>query len=390
MNQYTERFRATLLDVVEEQRNVKPHRGSKSAFWNSVRAAMAQQFPKTTMSNESLRSLYRRLTDPNVTVITKRKDDQRMGRVTIEDRLLNEIKSKRALDYLCKQFGVEQDTILAAVAKLQIGAHRGVTVWEENGVVFVQNITKPRTVTAETDLSHLVDGNVISFAVVSDTHFGSSTAARSGLQRFYDYVVALGINTVLHVGDLSDGYYSNRPTSIMEQDAVGFQGQLNMLVKEYPRRDGVVTYAISGNHDATYTRQGFANIGETLGQLRDDIVYLGHNYAKVWLTDKIDISLIHPVDGSSYSLTHKLQQTIERNLHRRSKLMFQGHYHKMAFIKFRGVYGWAVPSFQHKTQFMLDNNLESEVGGLIITLKLDSNGEILTVNTEYVDYSEGV
>lgn len=386
MSKYSEHFRTTLLDVVEVRRKAIPN-GSKEAYWNYVLQVMQEKFPKDNLSEHGLRSLYKRLTNPRVRKITRRKDDARVGRIKLEDRLLPLIKHKRSLAYVAGELEVSTDKILSAVAKLQIGSYRGVTVWEESGTIYIQNITKPRTVTSETDLSHLMSGNSVTFAVVSDTHFGSNKTAHKSLSNFYDYVQSLGIQTVLHVGDLSDGYYSNRPTSLMEQDAIGFQSQLNMLVKDYPRREGITTYCISGNHDATHSRNGFANIGESLGMMRDDIIYLGHNYAKVWLTDKLDVSLIHPTDGSSYSITHKLQQVIERNTSRRSKLMFQGHYHKMAFIRFRDIYGWAVPSFQRQTDFMQDNNLTSEVGGLIITVKLNDNGDILSVNTEYVDYN---
>jgi hypothetical protein len=55
-----------------------------------------------------------------------------------------------------------------------------------------------------------------------------------------------GVSKVLHIGDLTDGWYQHRATSIFEQTAVGFTNQLNYFVKRYPRVGKIKTYAITG------------------------------------------------------------------------------------------------------------------------------------------------
>jgi DNA polymerase II small subunit/DNA polymerase delta subunit B len=68
--------------------------------------------------------------------------------------------------------------------------------------------------------------------------------------------------------------------------------------------------------------------------------------------------------------------------------MLVGHYHKQLKMKYKGVHGYLVPSFQHQTGFMEDNNLTSEVGGLILTIKFDKDGNIATISTEEVNYEK--
>jgi predicted phosphodiesterase len=222
--------------------------------------------------------------------------------------------------------------------------------------------------------------------VVSDTHFGSTFTAEQELHSFYELLKSKGVSKVLHIGDLTDGWYQSRATSIFEQTAVGFSNQLKYFVSHYPKIKGITTYAITGNHDQTHMFNGGANIGEIVAQLRDDIIYLGHNHAYFKISDKVKISLIHPVDGSSQALSYKIQQVIDRNPQKKAEIMLIGHYHKTASVFYKGSWGYLVPSFQHKSSFMNDNNLVSDVGGMILTIKLNKDGSLQSLATEYVMY----
>jgi hypothetical protein len=132
-------------------------------------------------------------------------------------------------------------------------------------------------------------------------------------------------------------------------------------------------------------RNGFANIGEAISNRRDDMIYLGHNFAQIDIHPDVTLGLIHPTDGSTNTMSLKLQQIISKNQKRRSDIMLVGHYHKSVAIKYMGVYGYMVPSFQHQTPFMEDNNLTSDVGAMIFTVKV-INGEIRTITTEYIAF----
>lgn len=132
-------------------------------------------------------------------------------------------------------------------------------------------------------------------------------------------------------------------------------------------------------------RNGFADIGEAIDMRRDDLVYMGHNFAKIDLAENLSISLIHPTDGISRNFNNKIRDIIDRNAARRADLMFIGHYHKLAMLKHQDVYGYVVPSFQKQTSFMADNNLDSLVGGMIVTVNFNELGDISSVATEIIE-----
>lgn len=354
--------------------------------WENITYQMNALYPECKGTKEKWRSLYRwkfneRFQEQRDQAI-QRRDDKRMNRFELEERLLAQLKVKRGMSYLLYKLGETETDILATVTVLQSKGY-SIKVWTEDDEVYLQNIPDPHQ-PGEADHRDRNITRTLKIAIVSDTHMGSKMEALDELEQFYQYVAEEGITAVYHVGDISDGWYTNRPTSIFDQHAVGFQDQLNYIVRSYPKHEGVTTYLITGNHDYTHLRNGGANIGEVLSHYRKDIVYLGHNFARVKLTDFLSLSMIHPTDGSTCALSHRLQRIIDSNQVRRSDIMVVGHYHKTLHMVYKGVHGFLLPSFQHQTPFMADNNLTSDVGGLILTIKLNQLGEMVRMNSEFV------
>ena len=372
---YTDEMRRHLDNVVKVNKAISPHN-----LWNNVTNAFNERFD-TNLSRDAIRLQWRKQNHKTL-VPQLAKQAQERNLTTLRDLLLSKIKSKRDLSLLAHELSVTVDAILLEVSRLQLNGYRGVTVWQEQGKMFIQNVITKGSSQNIRDLPTFA--KTIRIGVVSDTHIGNKNFDRCALDYLYDYFDELGIKTVLHVGDMTDGWYTNRPTSILEQDAIGFDQQLAMTVDVYPRRQGIKTYFISGNHDFSHSRNGMASIGDAIESKRDDMVYLGHNFAKFTLNDKSAISLIHPTDGTPQSLSLRVQQIIDRNEHRVSDIILIGHYHKFVQIYYKGVYGYLVPSLERQTGFMSDNNLTSLVGGLVLTIKVDDEGYIMSVTTEYV------
>lgn len=373
---YSDDFHAALREAVADAALPKSPSSDYGTLtdWGKVYATMEELYPQMSFSREGLRSLYRR------------HNPRRPAPKSLKMDILEAIKRPRAVSSLMQEFSISGPDFSEILRQLVMDGYRGVTSWEENGTVYIGNIKKPRVGGYDFDISELTEGRDLRFAVVSDTHMGSNYEALDELGRFYKMVEDRGIETVYHVGDISEGYYSNRPVSIFDTHAVGFTDQVKHIVRNYPRGN-VTTYFITGNHDATHFRNGFADIGTAIDAQREDLVYLGHNFAKIHLTPNLTMSLIHPTDGVTNTLSLKLQHLIDRNASRRADIMLVGHYHKSCMVKYHGVYGYLVPSFQHPTPFMDDNNLQSDVAGMIFTVRVDADGNLLSVVTEYVDMS---
>lgn len=357
--------------------------------WVKVGLILNGQYPNERRTVNSWRMMYRRNFNDKYKLTKKRVDaayrDKQFGRIDVDERIIHQIKKRKELHYLADLFGYTDDELLLVIQKLKLAGYGNIQVWDEDGKIFVHNPNYKFATSREYEIK---PSDEIKIAIVSDTHLGSTFAAEHELHQFYEYIGSLGIKTVLHIGDLTDGWYQKRPTSIFEQTAVGFHNQLNYFVNHYPRIKGIKTYAITGNHDQTHMFNGGANMGELVARLRDDFVYLGHNHAFFKVSDKVKISLIHPVDGSTQTISYKIQQVIDRNADRKAEIMLIGHYHKTASVFYKGSWGYMCPSFQWKSNFMDDNNLTSDVGGMILTIKLNEDGGLQSLATEYVMYGK--
>ena len=91
---------------------------------------------------------------------------------------------------------------------------------------------------------------VIKFGLMGDTQFGSKYAQITYLHDFYDLCEREGITDIYHTGDITDGLKMRvgHEYELYEHSA---DGQLDDLVANYPKRDGITTHFITGNHDAS-------------------------------------------------------------------------------------------------------------------------------------------
>ena len=55
---------------------------------------------------------------------------------------------------------------------------------------------------------------------------------------------------------------------------------------------------------------------------------MGHSFAKVWLTPKCDMDLVHPIDGSAYALSYSGQKYCDSlSGGEKPKIIAMGHHH---------------------------------------------------------------
>lgn len=95
-------------------------------------------------------------------------------------------------------------------------------------------------------LKHLITDKTFTFAVVSDTHLGSTEEKLDALHTFYDICRKEKITQVLHCGDLINGWgiFKGQENST---HVFGAQAQSDYVIKNYPRVDGITTRFITGN-----------------------------------------------------------------------------------------------------------------------------------------------
>lgn len=372
------------------KKTVEELKANKKFSWLAVTSEVEKHYPDMKPNPEKLRSAYRRMVNKSghnekITQIKTNNLFNRLGIDNIGEGLLKLTKRKHEVNNLAVRLNLDYEELLIELTKLELEGYT-FDKWLENGKSFIR-LRKTKPTTNENNRLSLVGevGTSDKFLVISDTHIGHNQSKIDYLQEIIHKAYEQGVRRVYHVGDVTEGHYQSiRPTSIKELTAVGFDEQLSLANKVFPKLDGLTYYMISGNHDASFDRNAFANPVKTLALMRDDIKYLGHNFAKIDLTMYVDMVLVHPTDGIGQNYGLKLMQFIDRNDEPRlGRLIFMGHYHKFTHIHYKGRDAWVVPALVGQSDFMADKNIASIIGAMIINVEFDTEGELLSVTPQY-------
>ena len=228
------------------------------------------------------------------------------------------------------------------------------------------------------------------FAIMGDTQFGSKYAQISYLHDFYDLCKAEGITTVYHTGDVTDGL-KMRVGHEYELYEISADEMRDDVVNNYPKRDGITTYFITGNHDASIYKHVGYDIGQAIANFRPDMKYLGRDCAVINLTPNCTLELRHPWDGTAYALSYKMQKMIEAmEADSKPNILAVGHYHKAEYLFYRNVHALQTGCFQGQTPFTRGKGISVQMGGWIVTVHVDDKGSILRIAPEFIPYYSSI
>ena len=230
----------------------------------------------------------------------------------------------------------------------------------------------------------------IRFALMGDTQFGSKYAQLTHLHRFYDLCEREGIQTVYHTGDITDGL-KMRTGHEYELYEISADEMRDDVVENYPKRNGIDTYFITGNHDASIYKHVGYDIGRAISDRRSDLVYLGRDCAVVNLTPNCTLELRHPWDGTAYALSYKIQKMIEAmESDSKPNILAVGHYHKAEYLFYRNVHAFQTGCFQSQTPFTRGKGISVHMGGWLATVTVDEAGYIQRITPEFVPFYSSI
>lgn len=227
---------------------------------------------------------------------------------------------------------------------------------------------------------------VLKFAIMGDTQFGSKYAQITYLNQFYDLCEEEGIDAVYHTGDITDGL-KMRPGHEQELYVHGADDMRDDVVENYPQRYGITTYFITGNHDASLYKHVGYDIGQAIENARPDMIYLGRDCVKVYLTPNCTLELRHPWDGTAYATSYKVQKMIEAmESDSKPNILAVGHYHKAEYLFYRNIHALQTGCFQGQTPFTRGKGISVQMGGWIVTIRVDENGYIQGFAPEFIPF----
>ena len=232
--------------------------------------------------------------------------------------------------------------------------------------------------------------DTLRFAIMGDTQLGSKYAQLTYLHDFYDICAERGIKDVYHTGDITEGL-KMRPGHEYEVYTVSADEMRDDVVKNYPKRDGITTHFITGNHDASIYKHIGYDIGQAIAFLRPDMEYLGRDCAVINLTPNCTLELRHPWDGTTYALSYKMQKMIESmEADSKPNILAVGHYHKAEYLFYRNIHALQTGCFQGQTPFTRGKGISVHLGGWIVTIRVDKYGYIQSFAPEFIPYYRSI
>ena len=232
----------------------------------------------------------------------------------------------------------------------------------------------------QTDLSDRLP-LVGQIGVITDTHLCSIAERLDLVNEAYDVFAERGIKTVLHCGDVSDGWkeYRNHINFVHHH---GDQEQAKYVIEKYPARPGITTYAIGGNHDDSYGASkidrlslvvnGFHHNGKHV-EGRKDIKYLGQYSHYIIFPQEVRVHLLHPRGNNSYALSYKQQKRAEAFVkNEQPDLQLSGHFHTYSHIVHDSTHMIACPGMQDETEFFKRLGFSRSIGFMVLHYSIES------------------
>ena len=236
--------------------------------------------------------------------------------------------------------------------------------------------------------------NKILLGVMSDFHYGSKVCMKDEIVDAIETMYKIGVRTILVSGDCVDGnnVYNgqNDELSVWRLDL-----QIDELINNLPRKEGLKYYWITGNHDLASRKLTGMDMARIVSGERKDMVYLGQLQATICLPDEkgIDIQLNHTGRGRrAYALSYPIQKIVE-TISGGSKphILITGHFHyELEIPNLRNIYCIAPGCFQGPTTLTIRESIPVSIACAILTLGVDKNKWVKEVDCKWLRYYLGV
>jgi len=311
-------------------------------------------------------------------------------------KLKNKLKEREcSLESLAQEFDVSELEIMGYIRILKTNGEN-INITKKKDGIYIENFGDNKVSNHNTK-TIINDEEEYKILLISDTRLCSKFEQISILNNIYQVANDMGIKTVLHMGDLTEGIYFGKHR-IYNQTVLHHNPDTQALYvkNNYPYIKGMTTYFITGEHDLSFLKsKSREDIGADIANLREDLVYLGQKNCMIYLQDSdghkpITIDMRHPDEKIAYTISYKPQKIVDamRSEERPDILNF-GHFLVQDTFSHHDVLINQVPSLVATTPEMVDNGYNNVIGATILTLHFDKTkkqSKLVHVDRMFVNY----
>jgi len=325
---------------------------------------------KTDITTEEKIEKEEELTEEEIEAIEDEVAETREFSKETIDKLLEFIKKEKKIAEVSSALGLNDFEVLGLVHDLKdSGLNIIVKQYDDGfhllnqGDVIDQDVS---TYSFESD-----DANEFKFVAISDTRLGSKSQQLAILNDIYRKAQGMGIPNVIVCGNISAGLKPMTDDSNFVQDS---QAQVDYIVANWPRFEGITTYFISGKLDDKHITKNNINLGMRVAQQRPDMVYLGEDICDISI-DRVKMQVMASKLAKTYTSSYRTQQTLDayRSEDKPDVLLYGGLL-QMEKYTYRDVKCISVPSVVATDQEMKTKRYANTVGAWYVTVKTNEKG----------------
>lgn len=279
---------------------------------------------------------------------------------------------------------------------------------DDYGIVKLDNQVSLPPYTPPDPLPTLYDARKrsITFAVVSDPHFGSRHIQASALLRFLhlaheDY----GVTRFFWPGDLTTGYGVYRG---QQNDLYAFTAddQIDSLCNTIPQWKDTQHLMLGGNHDYSFMKASGHNVIKAATKKRSDFIYVGFDQAEIPLVEvegKVVSSAIlwHPSGGVPYALSYRGQKfaaevtreelteiVLDEKPSPTVRFVFWGHLHVADWFPYGPMEVVGPGCFEGTNGYLKQKGLRPVIRGLIVEADITEKGLVAATHIHPISFAE--
>ncbi len=317
------------------------------------------------------------------------------------EELLQQIKEKLltkeySVASLAHEFNISETEVMGLVRILKNGGEN-INIAKRKDGIYIENFGD-NTINNHNTKTIINNEETCKILLISDTRLCSKFEQISILNNIYSIANEMGIKTVLHLGDITEGIYSGKKR-IYNQGIIHHNPDTQALYvkNNYPYIKGMTTYFITGEHDLSFLKKAKEDVGEDIANLREDLVYLGQKNCMIYLQDEdghkpITIDMRHPEGKIPYTISYTPQKIVDAmRCEERPDILNFGHFLVQDTFIHQDVLVNQVPSVTATTPEMVDNGNTNIVGATILTLHFDvskSKRKLVKVDKMFLNYRE--
>ena len=295
------------------------------------------------------------------------------------------------LEDLVRELDLNELEVLGLVKELK-NKGENISVTEKKDGIYIENFGDIKSVNNNSKII-VNKERIVKFLLISDTRLCSKFAQLSILNNIYRIAYEMGVRKVFHLGDIVEGIYfggeKKYNQSILHHNP---DTQAMYVKKNYPYISDMTTYFITGEHDLSFLKtKEKEDIGEEIGRLRDDLVYLGQESCSIYLQNEsgqsLKMDLRHPKGKIPYTVSYKPQIILDAmRSEERPDIINFGHFLVHDTFTHHDVLVNQVPSLCATTPEMINKGTNNIVGATILTLTLDNKNRIIKTSRMFLNY----